>query len=82
MASFTKRTGYSVGVNFCPDWGEGHIMDLKENDDRVLEAGMVFHTPMSLRADGDLAVAVSETVMVTKTGHEVLTNFPRKLIVV
>jgi Xaa-Pro aminopeptidase len=37
---------------------------------------------MSLRADGDLAVAVSETVMVTKTGHEVLTNFPRKLIVV
>jgi Xaa-Pro dipeptidase len=82
LASFTKRTGYSVGVNFCPDWGEGHIMDLKENDDRVLEAGMVFHTPMSLRADGDLAVAVSETVMVTKTGHEVLTNFPRKLVVV
>lgn len=82
LASFTKRTGYSVGLNFCPDWGEGHIMDLKENDQHVLEAGMVFHTPMSLRADGDLAVAVSETVMVTPTGHEVLTNFPRNLIVV
>jgi Xaa-Pro dipeptidase len=82
LASFTKRTGYSVGLNFCPDWGEGHIMDLKENDPSVLVAGMVFHTPMSLRADGDLAVAVSETVMVTPTGHEVLTNFPRKLIVV
>ena len=34
--------GYSVGLNFCPDWGEGHIMDLKENDDHVLKAGMVF----------------------------------------
>lgn len=82
LGSFTKRTGYSVGLNFCPDWGEGHIMDLKENDRSVLKAGMVFHMPMSLRADGELNVAVSETVMVTETGHEVLTNFPRQLIVV
>ena len=57
-------------------------MDLKEHDRRVLKAGMVFHMPMSLRADGDLAVAVSETVLVTERGHEILTNFPRQLIVV
>ena len=43
---------------------------------------MVFHIPMSLRADEDLTVAVSETVMVTNDGHEVLTDFPRELIVV
>ena len=37
---------------------------------------------MSLRAAGDLAVAVSETTVVTEDGHEVLTDFPRQLIVV
>ena len=39
-------------------------------------------TPMSLRADGDWPSPSAKHVMVTKTGHEVLTNFPRKLIVV
>ena len=26
--NFRKRTGYSVGVGFAPDWGEGHIVRL------------------------------------------------------
>ena len=82
LHSFTKRTGYSVGLNYPPDWGEGHFLDLKEGDETALRAGMVFHIPMSLRADEDLTVAVSETVMVTNDGHEVLTDFPRELIVV
>ena len=80
-ASFTKRTGYSVGLNFCPDWGEGHIMDLKENDDASSGRDGVPYAYEPTRR-WRLAVAVSETVMVTETGHEVLTNFPRKLIVV
>jgi Xaa-Pro dipeptidase len=80
LGSFTKRTGYSIGLNYAPDWGEGHFLDLKENDPTVLESGMTFHMPMSLRADGELAVAVSESVMVTPTGCEVLTNYPRELL--
>lgn len=80
LSSFTKRTGYSIGLNYAPDWGEGHFLDLKEQDQTVLEAGMTFHIPMSLRADGELAVAVSESVLVTPTGCEVLTNYPRELI--
>jgi Xaa-Pro dipeptidase len=82
LSSFTKRTGYSIGLNYAPDWGEGHLLDLKENDPTVLQPGMTFHMPMSLRADGELAVAVSESVLVTETGCEVLTNFPRELIVI
>jgi Xaa-Pro dipeptidase len=80
LASFTKRTGYSIGLNYAPDWGEGHFLDLKEGDPTVLQAGMTFHMPMSLRADGDLAVAVSESVLVTPGGCEVLTSYPRELI--
>ena len=77
-----KRAGYSVGLNFPPDWGEGCFLDLKEDDRTVLVPGMVFHVPQSLRLEGSPPAAVSETVLVTPGGREVLTTFPRHLIVV
>jgi Xaa-Pro dipeptidase len=76
-----KRAGYSVGLNFPPDWGEGAFLDLKNDDPTVLRAGMVFHVPASLRLPEEAPVALSETVLVTESGREVLTNFsPCKLI--
>jgi Xaa-Pro dipeptidase len=77
----TKRAGYSVGLNYPPDWGEGVFLDLKNGDPTVLEAGMVFHLPVTLRVPGEAPLALSETVLVTETGREVLTHFaPRTLI--
>ena len=76
---YRKRLGYSVGIAFPPDWGEGHIIDLKRNDPRKLAAGMTFHMPPALRVDGIWGFGLSETVAVTETGCEVLTNFPREL---
>lgn len=75
------RTGYSVGLNFPPDWGEGYFLDLKIGDRTVLKPGMVFHCPQSPRVPGRPGCAISETIMVTETGSEVLTNFRRELIV-
>jgi len=76
-----KRAGYSVGLNYPPDWGEGVFLDLKDNDPTALRTGMVFHLPVSLRVPNEAPVALSETVLVTETGREVLTNFlPRSLI--
>jgi len=73
------RTGYSIGVGFPPGWGEGHIMDLKPGDGRVLEAGMTFHlVPLILVPDIG-GIGYSETVLVTATGCEVLTDCPRTL---
>jgi Xaa-Pro dipeptidase len=80
-AGITKRAGYSVGINFPPDWGEGYLLDLKDGDETVLQPGMTFHIPQSLRPEGLLPVAISETVMVSESGAEVLTHFPRKLFV-
>jgi Xaa-Pro dipeptidase len=77
-----KRAGYSVGLNFPPDWGEGFFLDLKVGDRTILEPGMVFHVPQTIRMPGALPVSISETVLVTDQGNEVLTNFPRKLMVV
>jgi Xaa-Pro dipeptidase len=73
-----KRAGYSLGLTFAPDWGEGHLLDLKERDPTVLVPGMVFHIPSSIRVPGRQSVGVSETVLVTAQGHEVLTNLARR----
>jgi Xaa-Pro dipeptidase len=77
---FRKRTGYSMGVAFAPDWGEGHIASLRAGDEMLLEPGMVFHIPPAVRLPGETVYGVSETIAVTEDGCEVLTDFPRRLI--
>jgi Xaa-Pro dipeptidase len=79
-ASVFKRPGYSVGINFAPDWGEGIFLELKDGDQTVIRPGMVFHLPQSVRVPGEAPVAISETVLVTESGIDVLTNFKRELL--
>ena len=77
---FRKRTGYAMGCAFAPDWGEGHIASLQKDDPLVLKEGMVFHVPPAIRMRGEFGVGFSESIIVTKNGCEVVTHFPRKLI--
>jgi len=77
--NFRKRAGYSVGVSFPPDWGEGHIVSLSTGDRTLLAPGMVFHIPPALRRYGVHGVGVSETVLVTRDGSECLTDFTQEL---
>jgi Xaa-Pro dipeptidase len=74
-----KRAGYSMGINFPPGWGEGAVGDLSDGNPTVLRPGMVFHIPQPYRVPGEQTVATSETVLVTETGREVITQFPREL---
>ena len=76
---FRKRTGYSVGVAYAPDWGEGHIISLRRDDPTPLEPGMVFHIPPALRVPRRYGLGMSETVLVTEGGCEVLTRFSRTI---
>ena len=76
---FRKRTGYSVGVAYAPDWGEGHIISLRRDDPTLLEPGMVFHIPPALRVPRQYGLGMSETVLVTEDGCEVLTRFSRTI---
>jgi len=71
---------YSVGISFPPVWVE-HSVGIREGADDVLEPGMVFHTPRSLRVPGQVAMGYSETILVTDTGCEALTRHPRSLLV-
>ena len=75
---FRKRLGYSVGIGLRT-WSEGDVMDLKGGDERVLQAGMVFHMPPALRKPWQLGVGLSETIVVTDSGCEPLGSLSREL---
>ncbi|WP_062212422.1 Xaa-Pro peptidase family protein [Aureimonas sp. AU12] len=76
-SAFRKRIGYSMGVAFAPDWGEGALLSLFSGVERPIEAGMVFHLPATLRRYGVWTVGASETVVVTPGGAEPLSSLPR-----
>ena len=79
---FDKRVGYSIGIGFPPDWGEGRTQSINQGDTTVLVPGMVFHMVPNLRLAGEGSVIFSETVAVTETGHEILTRFPAETLMV
>lgn len=78
--AFRKRAGYSMGISFAPDWGEGGILSLNAGVDRPLEPGMAFHIPPALRVYGRFTVGVSETVVVTATGCRILGTMARGMV--
>lgn len=76
------RTGYSVGVNYAPDWGEGNELSITAAETRELAAGMTFHLVPGVFIGDRTHITISETVLVTESGCEVITNFPRNLFTV
>ena len=78
--AYRKRSGYSMGIAFAPDWGEGNILSLYRDVDVPIEPGMVFHVPITLRDYGRFTVAVSETVEVTARGPRILGKLGQDLV--
>jgi Xaa-Pro dipeptidase len=72
-----SRIGYSIGVAYPPDWGE-HTISLRPGDKSVLQPGNVIHSILGMWMDG-WGIEVSETILVTETGAETLTNLPREI---
>ncbi|WP_213993746.1 Xaa-Pro peptidase family protein [Sodalis sp. dw_96] len=78
--AYRKRTGYSMGISFAPDWGEGNILHLNKGYDVELVEGMAFHIPITLREYAQFTVACSETVIVTRSGCRSLSKISQDLI--
>lgn len=74
------RTGYMVGMAAGGSWALGHVGALREADPTVLKENMTFHLPMVLFKPGAAGAGLSETVRVTRTGVEVLTDYKRELV--
>jgi Xaa-Pro dipeptidase len=77
--NFRKRSGYSMGIAFPPDWGEGNVLSLYDGVDVPLAPGMVFHMPISLCEYGQFTVAASETAIVGEGPPRTLSTVTRAL---
>jgi Xaa-Pro dipeptidase len=72
-----SRIGYSMGLNYPPDWGE-HTASLRPGDKTVLQPNMTFHMILGMWMD-DWGFECSESFRVTENGHEIFADVPRKL---
>lgn len=78
---FRHRAAYGIGIGFPPNWSEGHIYAIRPDDPLVLEPGMTFHVIPTVFKER-FGMCFSDSVLVTDSGCELLTDFPRRLFVV
>jgi len=72
--------GYAVGIGFPPSWtGSGVPLGLRSDSRMALKPGMVFHVMSWLIRTGRGDSFLSDTVVVTPEGCEVLTRTSRDL---
>jgi Xaa-Pro dipeptidase len=72
-----SRLGYSIGVNYPPDWGEGTV-SLRPGDTTELKAGMTLHLIPGIWYE-DVGFEVDGTILVTENGCESLYDYPIEL---
>ena len=68
-----RRIAYGIGIAFPPGWDEGDIFSINIDEERPLQAGMVFHLITTMRPKGVGAIGSSDTVLVADEGVETLT---------
>ncbi len=73
-----SRLGYSIGVNYPPDWGEQTI-SLRPGDKTVVQPNMVLHLIPGIWYE-EVGFEVDATIRVTETGNESLYDYPIELI--
>lgn len=73
------RCGYPIGLSYPPDWGE-RTMSLRAFDETELQPGMTFHFMPGIWQDG-WGIEITESIVITETGVETFTHFPRKLFI-
>jgi Xaa-Pro aminopeptidase len=70
-----SRIGYAMGIGYPPDWGE-HTISLRAGDRTLLAENHTLHCILGMWMDG-WGLEISETILVTRSGAECLTSFPR-----
>ena len=74
-----SRAGYGIGLSYPPDWGERNI-SIRPGELTEMKPGMTFHFMPALWQD-NWGLEITESVLVTETGYELLADVPRKLFV-
>ena len=68
------RTGRSIGVAYL------EAPELKAGDTTILEPGMTFAVDGGISVDGVTAGRIGDSVVVTETGFEYITQYPREIL--
>ena len=68
------RTGRSIGVAYL------EAPELKTGDKTILQAGMTFAVDGGISVDGQTAGRIGDSIVVTETGCEYLTDYPREIL--
>ena len=74
-----SRIGYSTGLNYPPDWGEG-TLSLRPGDQTVLAENMVIHIIPGIWMD-DWGLEISQCVLIGPNGGQRLCAYPEPLVV-
>ena len=74
--------GYLVGIGFPPSWVGSGPVGIRDGGDLVIREGMVFHVLSWLLGQEPADYVVSDTVLVTADGGELLTGTPHEPVVV
>ena len=69
------RTGRSIGVAYLEQ------PELKAGDHTILQAGMTFAVDEGISVDGVCGGRIGDSVVVTETGFEYLTEYPREVLI-
>lgn len=72
-----SRLGYSMGLNYPPDWGE-HTVSIRKGDKTILKPNMTFHLIPGLWLD-HYGFEVSESIRITENGCETFVSLSRDL---
>jgi Xaa-Pro dipeptidase len=74
--------GYLVGIGFPPSWtGGNRVVGLRRDSEIVIRAGMSFHVLSWLMGTGRGDFFISNTVLLTEAGAEVLNLTPMQLVI-
>ncbi len=73
-----SRIGYSIGLNYPPDWGE-QTVSIRPGDKTVLKPNMMIHLIPGIWYE-EVGFEVDATLRVTETGNESLYDYPLELI--
>ena len=73
-----SRLGYSIGVNYPPDWGE-HTISLRPGDHTILKPNMALHLIPGIWYD-DVGFEIDASIYLTETGYKSFYDYPIDII--